>query len=185
LLLQDEFRAGYANWRAGGVKGAAGQLGLGAPIGEGSTGEAGFRAGNINWRQGGSAGAKGASATAGQRTRNVGQLMSTAQAAAAAAKGESWVRFFLHPDSDFFASMEGEVVSVPLCAANLPDIARSIRSQGKTNARPLPAYARAVDGFDGIMCHIGVGGFHRSHQAVYTHQVKQVETNVLPCLCAP
>jgi len=68
------------------------------------------------------------------------------------------------------------VASIPLCAANLPSIARNIQSQSLTSAQPLPAYPRAVDSFNGILCHIGVGGFHRSHQAFYTHQVDSVDS---------
>jgi mannitol 2-dehydrogenase len=92
-------------------------------------------------------------------------------AASEAADGKSWVRFFLHPDSDFHRTMTGSLEAVPLRSATLPYLARAQVNAGKTNATPLPAYARAVDSFHGIICHLGVGGFHRSHEAVYTHNV--------------
>jgi len=145
---QDEFRAGYANWRAGGFRGARGEVSRPkAPR------EAALRSAKA------------------RHTRTPPSEMTFTQAADAARKGESWARFFLHPDSDFYRTMTGILSTHPLTAANLPSIARAQLWGGKTNATALPMYARAVDGFHGVMCHIGVGGFHRSHQAVYAHQL--------------
>ena len=161
----------------GGLKGAVGEVGKGAAVGDGATGLAGTRAGNLNWRSGGASGSREGGAAADPRTRNVKQASSDEQqwamglAEKKAASGESWVRFFLHPDSDFFRDMSGSLATHPLRAANLPAIARAHRERGMASAAPVPSYARGPDGFDGIMAHIGVGGFHRSHQAVYTHRL--------------
>lgn len=103
---------------------------------------------------------------------NVGGVAMTHEmAATAAARGENWLRFFLHPDSDFTRSMTGALEKYPLSSSTLPAIARLQRQANLHNADPLPAYARTIDSFQGIICHIGVGGFHRSHEAVYTHQL--------------
>jgi hypothetical protein len=74
---QDEFRAGYANWRMGGLKGARGEVGTGLATEGASTGEEGLRAGNLNWRRGGAAGARDGGSKADARTQNapVGGLM--------------------------------------------------------------------------------------------------------------
>jgi mannitol 2-dehydrogenase len=88
----------------------------------------------------------------------------------AASKGENWSKFFLHPNSDFHASLTGGLDSHPLNSANLPAIARSQRGNVKSKCMPPPAYARSLESFESIICHIGVGGFHRSHMAMYTHE---------------
>jgi mannitol 2-dehydrogenase len=49
---------------------------------------------------------------------------------------------------------------VPLCEANLSKLDKRIR---------LPGYERA--GLARGMLHLGVGGFHRAHQAAYTDEV--------------
>jgi fructuronate reductase len=58
---------------------------------------------------------------------------------------------------------------IPLSTSKLSAIADL--QKGKPNIQPLPTYNRDVSSFEGLICHIGVGAFHRSHQAVYTHKV--------------
>ncbi|GJM27720.1 MAG: mannitol 2-dehydrogenase [Cyclobacteriaceae bacterium] len=53
-------------------------------------------------------------------------------------------------------------IAVPLNQANLSDVGSRI---------PVPNYNRSADQ-SGIV-HIGVGGFHRAHQAYYLHQLKK------------
>jgi hypothetical protein len=65
--------------------------------------------------------------------------------------------------------MTGGLQSYPLCASNLPLIARAHCE--KSVCTQLPAYDRSLNSFEGIICHLGVGGFFRSHQAVYTHNL--------------
>jgi mannitol 2-dehydrogenase len=156
----------------GGVKGAVGEAGKGLPTGD-YTGESGTRKGNLNWRKGGHTGARDSGASADPRTLNVSassSVMTSEMASNAASRGENWVRFFLHPDSSFAGTIAGGQESFPLSAANLPKIAKAQKAAMKPNASPLPSYARSLSSFDGVICHIGVGGFHRSHMAVYTHQ---------------
>jgi len=61
--------------------------------------------------------------------------------------------------------------SIPLNEENLPKIALAQQKLKKTNVTPLPTYPRALSSFDGLICHVGVGAFHRTHEAVYTHEV--------------
>jgi hypothetical protein len=80
---------------------------------------------------------------------------------------------------------------LPLNSANLPAIAQlrahTLQAQGGSGVGamhrgsdgggrrvvfgPLPLYDRSLSSFDAIICHIGVGAFHRSHQEVFTHDL--------------
>jgi mannitol-1-phosphate/altronate dehydrogenase len=59
--------------------------------------------------------------------------------------------------------------SIPLTALNLSTI-QDLRKENPC-IEPLPLYNRELSSFEGLIYHIGVGVFHRSHQAVYTHNV--------------
>lgn len=59
--------------------------------------------------------------------------------------------------------------SLPLNRANLLEIENAQKVLGKTNVTPLPLFDRNPESFDGIICHVGVGAFHRSHQEMYTN----------------
>lgn len=74
--------------------------------------------------------------------------------------------------------------AVPLSAANLSRIAAAA---GHTNLE-LPRYARGADAprvseaatapeFGSLILHVGVGGFHRSHEAYVTHQLLQQQAD--------
>jgi len=190
----DEFRAGYKNWRQFGVKGAtagAGTKGAKGEVtsitvtpGEGAAvGEEGFRDGYKNWRRGGHAGAvsKSTGIRPGDITRHrqpsfssLVDLTTQDDAAAAASKGENWLKFFLDPHSEFHRRMGGQFESVALRAENLPRIAVNQQQAPERRGQPgsrLPVYARNPQSFGHMICHIGVGGFHRSHQAMYLDQL--------------
>lgn len=155
----------------GGIKGSVGETGIGVPSSlKSSTGDEGTRAGYLDWRKGGVSGARDSGAIADARTRKNILLMTQDMAIEAALKGENWIRFFLHPDSDFHRTMTGDLLSYPLRAENLPVIARTQQLSGKS-ATQLPSYPRALSSFHSIICHIGVGGFFRSHQNVYSHKL--------------
>nr|AGN55416.1 mannitol dehydrogenase [Saccharina japonica] len=73
---------------------------------------------------------------------------------------ENWLKFYVNPYSGM---AEAELTEpVALNQANLEKVIPATVVK--------PQYARPGDGrfIDHYMCHMGVGGFHRSHQAVYT-----------------
>ncbi|CAM9340214.1 unnamed protein product, partial [Discosporangium mesarthrocarpum] len=78
-----------------------------------------------------------------------------------AGEGENWLKFYVNPYSGMEeANKTTEPVSLNMYSCN-QDIPRNVRK---------PMYKRPKDQHftDYYMCHLGVGGFHRSHQAVYT-----------------
>jgi mannitol-1-phosphate/altronate dehydrogenase len=167
LERQAEFRAGYASWRKGASRGAVGEVGKGNSVGD-AAGNSALRKGNKNWRTGGAAGMKHSSAGAvGLNARP----MSRGMAVEAASRGENWLRFFLHPESDFHRNNSGGLECFTLSAANLPAIACTQKQALVATQTRLPAYERRLESFHGVICHIGVGGFYRSHQAVYTQKL--------------
>lgn len=170
-----EFRSGYGNWRKGASKGVKGEvLDIKVEKGEGATvGEQGFRAGYKNWRKGKASGAvtKSSGVSKHSVTRNMSVTMLSAESAASAANnGENWIKFFLHPDSAFNKILDGTAEVLPICSKNLPIIAH--RNKGVVT---VPGYARKVDSFNGIICHMGVGGFHRSHEAMYVDKLLNMD----------
>ncbi|CAM9230963.1 unnamed protein product, partial [Laminaria digitata] len=73
---------------------------------------------------------------------------------------ENWLKFYVNPYSGM---AEAELTEpVALNQGNLEKVIPATVVK--------PHYARPGDGrfIDHYMCHMGVGGFHRSHQAVYT-----------------
>lgn len=143
-IYQDEFRAGYSNWRKGGVKGSTGEAGRGVILGSvvNTTGLDGVREGYGSWRRGqsdfqccitflcfihhasllgGPAGSRDAGHSEDTRTRNTALVMTQEMAAVAATKGENWIRFFLHPDSDYHRQVLSEfrIVSLSIDANTL------------------------------------------------------------------
>jgi len=72
---------------------------------------------------------------------------------------KSWLKFMVNPYSGSgYASARGPAA---LCQANLNQM-NLIDS--------IPIYPRKADHW---ICHIGVGGFHRSHQANYLHMLRE------------
>ena len=167
LARQQEFRAGYRSWRMRGSRGAVGEVGLGQASGE-TAGKSALLKGNISWRTGGASGMKTTS------TGSIGlnaRPMSHGAAVEAASLGKNWLRFFLHPESGFHRNASGGLSPCSLRAANLPDIACNQSYKFDDSRIRIPAYERRLESFHSIICHIGVGGFFRSHQAVYTHKL--------------
>ena len=63
------------------------------------------------------------------------------------------------------------VKSLSLNDANLSDIIHNQSHQSIDCLTQIPLYQRRLESFDNIICHIGVGGFFRSHQAIYAHKL--------------
>lgn len=77
---------------------------------------------------------------------------------------EHWLKFYVNPYSGMEEAREAEPIA--LNQANL----KKIRSVFK------PTYPRLKEkGVDFVMCHMGVGGFSRSHQFVYTDDLLEKE----------
>ena len=74
---------------------------------------------------------------------------------------ENWLKFYVNP---FAELLDKKCQSLPLCTENLETILqrnfKGVRGKGPTYDRSSENYSR--------IAHVGVGGFHRSHQAVYT-----------------
>jgi mannitol 2-dehydrogenase len=108
-----------------------------------------------------------------------------------APQGENWTKFFLHPNADFEAPLpppiHEEVPTIEILmgaesprrerrfldlnARNLALIAETQAQVTRSAYTALPGYSRSVEDVDSFMCHIGVGGFHRSHQAFLMDQI--------------
>ncbi len=81
---------------------------------------------------------------------------------------ENWLKFYVNP----FAELpDKKAEPLPLSTQNLGAILetnfKSVRGKGPSYDRtPGKPYSR--------ICHVGVGGFHRSHQAVYTDDLLEL-----------
>ena len=54
--------------------------------------------------------------------------------------------------------------AIPVTEANLPAIAQNLGADAaskQTELPQVPSYTRSLDSFDHVICHVGVGGFHR------------------------
>jgi mannitol 2-dehydrogenase len=80
---------------------------------------------------------------------------------------ENWLKFYVNP---FAELLDKKCQSLPLSTENLETILqrnfKGVRGKGPTYDRSFKNYSR--------ICHVGVGGFHRSHQAVYTDDLLEL-----------
>lgn len=80
---------------------------------------------------------------------------------------ENWLKFYVNP---FAELLDKKVGPLPLCTKNLETILhrnfKSVRGKGPSYDRSPGPYSR--------IAHVGVGGFHRSHQAVFTDDLLEL-----------
>ena len=53
---------------------------------------------------------------------------------------------------------------------NLPELSRKSPTP-EFQLEPLPTYRRDLNSFQGLIIHLGVSAFHRSHEAMFTHEL--------------
>jgi len=80
---------------------------------------------------------------------------------------ENWLKFYVNP---FAELLDKKCRALPLTTENLETILqknfKGVRGKGPTYGRSSENYSR--------IAHVGVGGFHRSHQAVYTDDLLEL-----------
>ena len=85
--------------------------------------------------------------------------------------GKNLIPLYFNHKLNFYHTQSLNLGSLSLKANNLLNIICCQSNKIIDSRSEISLYKRTMESFHNIICHIGVGGFYRSHQAFYTHKL--------------